>query len=85
MVMVKGEEIKTIEGLVTPIEWDDAGKPLRVKICTAGEIDYLVQETEEGIRLLDLVQNLVTVRGYVSTGRNSRLIRVQSIESERGV
>ena len=57
---------KTVYGLVSPYEWDGNGNPLRVKICSRGEIDYYVVDNDRGIMLLQYVRKWVTASGSIS-------------------
>lgn len=70
----------TVEGLVMPIEWDENGCPIRVKICASGEVDYIVEHTQESYVLYKYLKNLVRVRGFVGNNGTCRVLRVRTVE-----
>jgi hypothetical protein len=54
-----------LRGLVSPLEWDDEGRPLRLALLTADEGEYEVRLEGAGLLLLDLLREEVLVHGSV--------------------
>jgi hypothetical protein len=50
---------------VIPVDWDEEGNPLAVAILGAGEEEHLVEQDEEGKKLLELMQQEVEISGTV--------------------
>lgn len=73
----------TIIGLVTPCDWDEKGTPLRVKICTKGEVDYFVADNPMGSELLLLVRTWVEVKGLILNFDDFKVIDVKEISKRK--
>lgn len=72
-------DLITIYGLVAPYEWKFDGEPLKLKICTNGEIDYLVRDNEASQELFLYIREWVYVRGNISQSEEGQFIEVESI------
>lgn len=72
-------EAITIYGLVAPYEWKFDGEPLKLKICTNGEIDYLVKENQVSQDLFPYIREWVYVSGNISQSEEGQFIEVESI------
>ena len=63
--MLENEKITTIQGIVIPFEWDEGGNVLSAVIMGQDERVYLVEENEESRKLLNLLQQEVSINGVV--------------------
>jgi hypothetical protein len=82
--MKASKQVKVIEGLITASDWDDNGEPTEVKICSSGEIDYLVEKSSKGDRLLAKVREFVKVEGAVTESGSTKSIKIKAILSKNG-
>ncbi len=72
-------ETKTVFGLVTAYDWDEAGQPLRLKICADGEDDYFVVDNERGRKLFQYLRDWVQVTGRVILVQSQKAIDIEKI------
>lgn len=81
--MKEKSELATITGLVTPAEWDEDGNPTEVKICTPGEVDYLVIKNKKSAQLLKHLKEVIKVKGFIKTMYSQNTIEVQTIKKTK--
>lgn len=71
----------TIEGIVTPSEWDEGHNVKGVTICASDEKEYRVRPDERGRALLPRLRQFLRVTGMLTEeGRERPLITVESYE-----
>jgi hypothetical protein len=56
----------TVRGLVIPVSWDGEGNPCSTSIQSPGEIEYIVQQDQEGNKLLQLAGQEVEITGFLT-------------------
>ena len=69
----------TVEGIVTPCDWDNKEFVKSVTISTNTEEEFIVDETGKGEELRGLIRQLVHVTGIVKEcGQGKKMIRVKN-------
>ena len=66
-----------IQGLIIPVDWDEAGRVLAVAVSTFDEEEYLVEKDGKGDELLGLLRKEVEVNGVVGIRDGGKTIKVK--------
>lgn len=75
-------KVQNITGLVVPSEWNDSGEPTEIKICTPGEVDYVIIEDKKGKRLYKFLHQFVKVSGVIKLKQPKNEIEIKSLHKE---
>ena len=65
MVGLDNQDVKTIQGIVIPAEWDHDGAVLNVDIMSRDEASYRVENIASAKELLTLLQEEIMATGKI--------------------
>ena len=75
-----GANLITIRGIVIPVDWDKKGNVVGVAISTFNEDEHLVDNNEEGARLMQFIRQEVEVSSILRKVGNRQIIIVNKIQ-----
>ena len=73
---------RTVEGLITPADWDSTGNVTAIKISAPGEIDYFVIRDAIGNQLSEHLKKWIVAEGQIEIESNRNLIKITSFNLE---
>lgn len=81
--MERNNEQVSIKGILIPVDWDDKGNVIKAAILTANEDEYIVEENEQGKKMLSLMQRVVKVGGVVREEAGNKLIKIEKFHQSK--
>ncbi|MCB0422708.1 MAG: hypothetical protein KDD61_17030 [Bdellovibrionales bacterium] len=70
----------SISGILTPCEWDLQGNPIELKLCTPGEIDYVLLPGNDIKKMSKYVRQTVSIIGVLTTVDGNEFVKVKSFK-----
>jgi hypothetical protein len=73
------EGIKSIEGIIIPVRWDDDGNSTAIALATSQEEEFFINmKSAKGKKLLEYLQKKVRITGSVTTlDNNQKMITIK--------
>lgn len=72
-------ELKTLKGILIPVDWDEEGNVTAIALSTREELEYLVDNEGRGKALLPHIRQEIELRGTVKEVRDRKIITVQEV------
>ena len=73
--------LQSVQGIITPSDWDASFNVIAIKISASGEKEYLVKTNAKGIALMAHTQKMLRVIGRISGDKKGNtIIEVEDFE-----
>lgn len=77
--MVQG--LTRVAGIISPCDWDEAGNPTQLQVCTPGEIDFTLEDNDVSRQLYDHVQRTMVLFGTIYEVDDDKYFKVFRFEA----
>ncbi len=77
---MESRDIKTVKGLLVPVEWDQDGQITAIALSMSNERELLIEPSETSSELMAILRRSVRLKGQISHQKEQSSIAVHEYQ-----